>query len=194
MRFLWPDLLWLLLVLPLLAGAYVHVLRKRKKDAIPYTNLGTYGVRNTRRTGNLSWHALNRAMDFGGTPANLLKVNHALYDAFKPYLHELIYTAPGARNVFNGKDHTFRSDIAGDHTTHVHASMARGGRFNIPNVPGGVNLNVSEGRSGEQFQILPIDDQSSGTTIHINGNLEFPNIRSGEDAKDFIENLKALAN
>ena len=40
MRFLWPDLLWLLLVLPLLAGAYVHVLRKRKKDAIQYTNLG----------------------------------------------------------------------------------------------------------------------------------------------------------
>ncbi len=39
MRFLWPDVLWLLLVLPLLAGAYVHALRRRKKEAIRYTNL-----------------------------------------------------------------------------------------------------------------------------------------------------------
>ncbi len=39
MRFLWPDLLWLLLVVPALAGAYVHVLRRRKKEAILYTNL-----------------------------------------------------------------------------------------------------------------------------------------------------------
>jgi len=39
MRFLWPDLLWLLLIVPALAGAYVYVLRKRKKEAITYTNL-----------------------------------------------------------------------------------------------------------------------------------------------------------
>ena len=40
MRFLWPDLLWLLLLLPALAGAYVYALRRRKKDAIRFTNLG----------------------------------------------------------------------------------------------------------------------------------------------------------
>ena len=39
MRFLWPDLLWLTLLLPLLAAAYVAALRKRKKTAIAYTNL-----------------------------------------------------------------------------------------------------------------------------------------------------------
>ncbi len=39
MRFLWPDLLWLLLVLPTLAAAYVYALRRRKKEAISYTNL-----------------------------------------------------------------------------------------------------------------------------------------------------------
>lgn len=39
MRFLWPDLLWLLLVVPALAAAYVFVLRKRKREAIRYTNL-----------------------------------------------------------------------------------------------------------------------------------------------------------
>ena len=39
MRFLWPDLLWLLLLLPILVAAYLHVLRRRKKAAIRYTNL-----------------------------------------------------------------------------------------------------------------------------------------------------------
>jgi hypothetical protein len=162
---------------------------------IPYTNLGTYANRNTARTGNLSWHALDRAMDFGGTQAQLQKIDHALYDAFKPYLHELIWTGPNSRNVFKGQDHTFQADIANDHKTHVHASMAQGGRFFVPRIPGGVNVNVAEGRSGEQVQILPVDDAASGgTTIVINGNLEFPNIKNGGDAKDFLQNLRALAN
>jgi len=39
MRFLWPDLLWLTLLLPILVAAYVLALRRRKKSAIPYTNL-----------------------------------------------------------------------------------------------------------------------------------------------------------
>lgn len=39
MRFLWPDLLWLTLILPLLVVAYVYALRRRKKEAIVYTNL-----------------------------------------------------------------------------------------------------------------------------------------------------------
>jgi hypothetical protein len=81
-----------------------------------------------------------------------------------------------------------------DHKTHVHASMAQGGRFKIPRVPGGVNVNVSEGRQGEQFQVLPVDDDATGGTIlQFYGDLSFPNIRSGEDAKELISNLKALA-
>ena len=39
MRFLWPDLLWLMLLVPILVAVYVHVLRRRKKEAIRYTNL-----------------------------------------------------------------------------------------------------------------------------------------------------------
>jgi Ca-activated chloride channel family protein len=38
-RFLWPELLWLLLAIPLLAGAYVYALRRRKKAAIRYASL-----------------------------------------------------------------------------------------------------------------------------------------------------------
>jgi Ca-activated chloride channel family protein len=39
MRFLWPEMLWLLLALPLLAAAYVYVLARRKKAAVVYPSL-----------------------------------------------------------------------------------------------------------------------------------------------------------
>jgi Ca-activated chloride channel homolog len=39
MRFLWSDLLWLLLIVPLLVGAYVYALRRRKKMALRYASL-----------------------------------------------------------------------------------------------------------------------------------------------------------
>jgi len=39
MRFLWPEILWLLLLLPLLAAAYVWLLARRKKSALVYASL-----------------------------------------------------------------------------------------------------------------------------------------------------------
>src|SRR3954465_12946772 len=39
MTFLWPELLWLLLLLPVLVGAYVWVLRRKKKFALRYASL-----------------------------------------------------------------------------------------------------------------------------------------------------------
>ena len=39
MRFLWSDLLWSLLLVPCLIGAYVYALRRRKKTALRYASL-----------------------------------------------------------------------------------------------------------------------------------------------------------
>ncbi|MGY8527451.1 VWA domain-containing protein [Paracidovorax citrulli] len=39
MQFLWPQLLWLLLALPLLAAAYLYVISRRKKTALLYGSL-----------------------------------------------------------------------------------------------------------------------------------------------------------
>ena len=39
MKFLWPETLWLLLALPVLAGGYVVLLRRRKKVALRYASL-----------------------------------------------------------------------------------------------------------------------------------------------------------
>src|SRR5882672_12071851 len=39
MTFLWPEMLWLLLALPMLVGLYIFVLRRRKKFALRYASL-----------------------------------------------------------------------------------------------------------------------------------------------------------
>ena len=39
MRFLWPELLWLLLIVPLLIAGYLYALHRRKKLAIRYASL-----------------------------------------------------------------------------------------------------------------------------------------------------------
>ncbi len=39
MTFIWPDMLWLLLLVPFLAASYVWILRRRKKLVLRYANL-----------------------------------------------------------------------------------------------------------------------------------------------------------
>jgi Ca-activated chloride channel family protein len=52
MNFIWPSLLYLLLLIPVLIGAYVWLLRRRKKLAVSYANLAL--VRQAIRKGP-SW-------------------------------------------------------------------------------------------------------------------------------------------
>ena len=40
LTFAWPELLWLLVLLPVLVGAYILLLRRKKKSAVRYANLG----------------------------------------------------------------------------------------------------------------------------------------------------------
>jgi Ca-activated chloride channel homolog len=40
MTFLWPDALWSLALIPLLVGAYLFLLKRRKREALKYSNLG----------------------------------------------------------------------------------------------------------------------------------------------------------
>ena len=40
MNFLWPEALWLLVLLPVLVGVYVWLLRRKRKSAVRYANLG----------------------------------------------------------------------------------------------------------------------------------------------------------
>ena len=56
MRFLWSDLLWLLLAIPALVAVYGYVLHRRKKSAIRYASLTL--VREDRKL----------SLDLRGTP------------------------------------------------------------------------------------------------------------------------------
>ena len=44
MTFLWPELLWLLLALPLLVAAYLLLLRRKQRSALRYASLS--GIRD----------------------------------------------------------------------------------------------------------------------------------------------------
>jgi hypothetical protein len=62
---------------------------------------------------------------------------------------------------------------------------------------GGVNATLGEGGRDELVMPLPRglnpnDLGKNETTINIHGDLSFPNVRNGSDARDFIENLEAL--
>jgi Ca-activated chloride channel family protein len=53
MTFLWPQLLWILLIVPALVGGYFLLLRRKKRDALRYANLAmvkeAIGARGTFR-------------------------------------------------------------------------------------------------------------------------------------------------
>jgi hypothetical protein len=169
---------------------------------IPFKILSTYRPgATTRFTGARSWHALNRAIDLSGPSGmvnynarDLLAINQAIYQGFKPYLKELIYGGPGAKNVFRGQDHTFSSTLMREHINHVHAALARGG-FVVPRRPGGALLQMGEGLYNERVQVMPLDGRhdGGGDTYNFYGDLSFPNITKPDDADKFLSNLEALA-
>ncbi len=51
MSFVWPEALWLLLLVPLLAWLYVWILRRRKRSVVRYANLAIVKAAMGRSTG-----------------------------------------------------------------------------------------------------------------------------------------------
>lgn len=187
-------------------GTWGVILQMLRSRGIPYKFLSGFRPGAvTRNTGQPSWHGKNRAVDIGSaygrfpesySPAELLNINHAIYDAYKPRLLEMIYGGPGAKNVFRGKDHTFSSALMREHINHVHVALARGG-FVVPRTPGGSIFRIGEGMHDEAVQVTPLHGQSptgeGGRELNFYGDLSFPNITNGDDAEEFLRNLEALA-
>lgn len=186
------------------AGSWTVIPPFLSQLGIPYRILSTYRPgAHTRFTGALSWHARNRAIDLSGpsgminyNPRDLLAINHAIYQGFKPYLKELIYGGPGAKNVFRGQDYNYKQDLMREHVNHVHAALARGG-FVVPRRPGGAVLRIGEGAFDEKVQVMPLNgrhDDGGGDTYNFYDSVfEFPNITDPNDAERFLSNLEALA-
>lgn len=76
-------------------------------------------------TGNLSYHALGRAIDI--TPDmgmfNWIAQNY-------PGSRELIFSPANGRQRWNGRPHMYSEPTRGDHWDHIHWAMARGGILN----------------------------------------------------------------
>lgn len=72
-------------------------------------------------------------------------------------------------------------------------SLAKGGYINRK--IGGTLVRVGEGRTDEAVVPLPngMSDLKGGSTYNFYGDLSFPNITSGDDAKKFLDNLASLA-
>lgn len=187
------------------AGSWKVIPEMLASMGVPHKILSTFRPGAiTRFTGRPSWHGKDRAIDLSGpsgmvnySPSALKKINHAIYDAYKPNLKEMIYGGPGAKNVLGGRDHRFSNDLMGEHINHVHAALARGG-FVVPRSNGGSLFRIGEGLNDEAVQVMPLhsggsDASGVGETVNnFYGDLSFPNITDPDDAGRFIENLEAL--
>ena len=133
--------------------------------AVPGTNLSS-GYRNTMTaTGNVSRHALGRAVDLTG---NMDRIFEWIAGAY-PNAYELIYSPKGGRQLYRGSPHYYGEPTRGDHWDHVHWSMANGGL--VKGGRGGVMAHIGEGRHDELVTPLPaggIGALGGGVVVNIN--------------------------
>ena len=93
----------------------------------------------TRAGGNVSYHALGRAIDI--TPS--MPMFNRIKGAFFSNIRELIFSPANGQQVHNGRNHYYSSPITrADHWDHIHWAMRRGGVFGGR---GGVKLFDSGG-------------------------------------------------
>jgi Ca-activated chloride channel family protein len=91
MTFLWPELLWLMLVLPLLLAAYIFVLRRKKKLALRYASLGL--VREAMGAGQRIKRHIPPALFFVALAAMLFALARPQATITLPTQHETVILA-----------------------------------------------------------------------------------------------------
>jgi hypothetical protein len=126
------------------SGEWRKIVGYLKATGVPHRVISTYRPGAVTATGNPSRHGRGLAVDFAGpTPSRdsdqLLRINLA----FKPVahlLHELIYSGPGAYEVYNEHPHDYSGVTRRNHHDHVHVSIDPGVVLPAPSgaVPGSV--------------------------------------------------------
>jgi TP901 family phage tail tape measure protein len=79
-------------------------------------------------TGNLSYHALGRAIDISPR----MDIFNWLLSRYGATSRELIFSPAGARQRWNGRPHLYSEPTRGDHWDHIHWAMYRGGVIGEP--------------------------------------------------------------
>src|SRR5687767_11709231 len=91
MTFMWPELLWLMVALPLLVAAYVYVLRRRKKLALRYASLSM--IREAMGVGQRIRRHVPPALFFLALAAMLLALARPQATITLPTQHETVILA-----------------------------------------------------------------------------------------------------
>ena len=91
MTFLWPEMLWLMLVLPLLLAAYVLVLRRKKKLALRYASLAL--VRDAMGVGQRIKRHIPPLLFFVALAAMLFAIARPQATVTLPTQHETVILA-----------------------------------------------------------------------------------------------------
>ena len=91
MSFLWPEMLWLLLVLPVLLAAYIAVLRRKKKLALRYASLGL--VREAMGTGQRIKRHIPPALFLCALAAMIVAIARPQATITLPTQHETVILA-----------------------------------------------------------------------------------------------------
>ena len=91
MAFVWPEMLWLMLVLPMLLGAYILVLRRKKKLALRYASLAI--VRDAMGLGNRVKRHIPPALFLLSLAAMLLALARPQATITLPTQHETVILA-----------------------------------------------------------------------------------------------------
>ncbi|HVL36836.1 MAG TPA: VWA domain-containing protein [Burkholderiales bacterium] len=102
MDFLWPHLLWLLAVLPLLAALYIVILRRQKKAALRYTNLGL--VREAAGRGPSVRRHVPAALVFLGIAGFLVSVARPTAVVTLPTHHDTVILAIDVSGSMRAED------------------------------------------------------------------------------------------
>jgi Ca-activated chloride channel homolog len=91
MTFLWPEMLWFMLALPLLLGAYLWVLQRKKKQAVRYASLTM--VREAMGAGQRIRRHVPPALFFLALGAMLLALARPQATVTLPTQHETVILA-----------------------------------------------------------------------------------------------------
>ena len=91
MTFIWPEMLWLMLVLPLLLAAYLWVLRRKKKLAVRYASLSM--VREAMGAGSRIKRHIPPLLFFLALAAMILAVARPQATITLPTQHETVILA-----------------------------------------------------------------------------------------------------
>jgi Ca-activated chloride channel homolog len=91
MTFIWPELLWLMLVLPILLAGYIFILKRKKKLALRYASLGL--VREAMGMGSRIKRHLPPLLFFAALVALLLAIARPQATITLPTQHETVILA-----------------------------------------------------------------------------------------------------